>query len=235
MSAASTLTKGWVLHRRPYRDTSLLIEVLTPEHGRLGLVARGFRGRRKQDSIEPLALYDMTVGLGAGHSDLGRLNGAQLLRRAGLAGEAALCGLYLNELLLRCLTRHDPHPQLHTHYAVALDALATARMPGPVLRRFELSLLAELGYGMELAVDANGAAIHAGTRYRWVPDHGLVPSTAGGDVSGATVLGLAAGAFDTPQIQREARTLLQQGLRPLLGDQPLRTPAMLRKLRQFGP
>lgn len=236
MSARSTLASAWVLHRRPYRDTSLLIEVLTEDHGRLGLLARGVRGRRRQDSIEPLARYEIGFGLGSGVSDLGRLHTAHLEQRAGLAGEATVCGLYLNELLLRCLARQDPHPALFGGYADTLAALAASDEPGPVLRRFERALLGELGYGLELTLDANGASIRAEARYRWVPDHGLVPSTvADGSVSGDSIQALATDALRSPTQQREARQLLQQGLQPLLGDRPLQTPGMLRQLRRLSP
>ena len=106
----------------------------------------------------------------------------------------------------------------------------------PVLRRFERALLGELGYGLELTLDANGASIRAEARYRWVPDHGLVPSTvADGSVSGDSIQALATDALRSPTQQREARQLLQQGLQPLLGDRPLQTPGMLRQLRRLSP
>ena len=152
------LEPGFVLHHRPFRDTSLLLEVLSMEHGRVGLVARGARGPRSRlkgllQPFRPLLLSWQLRG------ELGTLTAAEsaAVSAPPPSGGERLLGLYyLNELLLRLTARLDPHPGLYQGYAAAVAALADQAALAPELRRFEKRLLDVLGYGPELRFDATG-------------------------------------------------------------------------------
>lgn len=227
-------TQAWVLHRKPYRDTSLLIDVLTAEHGRLALVGRGARRARKRDPVEPLALYDIAFALGRGASDLGSLRSAERVASPELRGEAGLCGLYVSELVLRLLSRNDPAHGVFAAYSACLGALADSA-PGraaDTLRAFELALLGELGYAPDLHSDANGRPLAATGRYRWLHEHGFVPVSGAADgVSGDALQALAAQQWAGDAQRHDARRALRAVMQPLLGDKPLQTPALLRQLR----
>src|SRR6266404_7748539 len=141
---------AFVLHAHPYRETSLIVEALTADYGRVAMVARGARRARSElrgvlQAFQPLSLS----WLGAG--ELKTLVKAEW--RGGLplvTGSALLCGFYLNELLLKLLPREDPHPRLFDAYESALSRLANGADQAPVLRQFELELMAELGYALPL-------------------------------------------------------------------------------------
>src|SRR6478672_7918420 len=148
---------AFVLHTYPYRETSLIVEALTERAGRVAMVARGAKRPRSElrgvlQAFQPLALS------WAGAGELKTLAKAEW--RGGLplpAGAALLCGFYLNELLLKLLPREDPHPALFAHYEDALRALtehSTGAAQAVVLRRFELKLLAEVGYALALTHEA---------------------------------------------------------------------------------
>ena len=227
--------QAWVLHRKPYRDTSLLIDVLTAEHGRLALVGRGARRSKKRDPVEPLALYTLNFSTGRGASDLGSLHSAERIASPELAGDRCLSGLYASELVLRLLSRNDPAPGVFAAYSACLGALVDDG-PGAVadnLRRFELALLGELGYAPDLTHDANGQAIVAVRRYRWLHEQGFVPVSGGADgVQGATLLALATQQWADDADRADARRAMRAIMQPLLGEKPLQTSALLRSLRR---
>ena len=129
MSARVALAPAWVLHARPYRDTSLLLEALTDEHGRVGLVARGVRGPkgRWRGLLQPLQPLLLSW---SGRGELGTVAGCEAAGPAVvLRGEALLSAWYLNEVLLRVLQRNDPQPAIFSVYGAALAALATEPAP----------------------------------------------------------------------------------------------------------
>lgn len=226
------LQPAWVLKATPYSDTSLLVEALTPAQGRIGLVARGARGPKSRTRVllqpfRPLLLSWNEAG------ELGSLTGAETAGMPhALDGERIFSGWYLNELLLRLLARHDPHPGVVDAYALALQALSGERDEAAceaALRRFELHLLAELGFGLDWPED-----LRPEDGYRWHADQGLLrmPAPTSETLSGAALIALRDEALRTPEDLLTARRLLRAMLAPLLGNRPLATAAVLRQLRQ---
>ncbi len=122
---------AFILHSRPYRETSLLLECLTRDFGRIGLVARGVRRERTRVPralLQPLA----PIRLGwSGRGELATLTHVEA-NAAGfdLQGDALLCALYLNELVLRLTPRQDPQPELFTDYLRTLTRLGARRTAG---------------------------------------------------------------------------------------------------------
>jgi DNA repair protein RecO (recombination protein O) len=223
------LQPAWLLSRREYRDTSLLIEAYTRDHGRIGLVARGVRGPRSTRSAALQTFRPLLLSWNEG-GDLGSLTGVENAGAAlELGGEALFCGWYVNELLLNLLTRHDPHPPLFGVYAESLQRLAQEPVQ-PVLRAFELALLAELGYGLRLPGELRGDVDYV---YDW--EDGPLPATAGsrGTFPGRSLIALRddrlAGA--DPTVLEAARRLLRAAIRRQLGDRELSTPKLLREMR----
>jgi len=141
-----------------------------------------------------------------------------------LSGAALLCGFYLNELLLKLLAREDAHAGLFDDYATALQALAvdpTGAAQAAILRRFEVRLLAAMGYAMQLTRDVDDVAIDAARAYHYAPDRGprLVvghvarePGAHPRVVRGSTLLALAAGSFPDVESAADAKRLMRDVL-----------------------
>lgn len=235
MTVTPSLIPAFVLHSRPYRDTSLLLEVFSAEQGRVGLVARGARTARNRQRgllqpFQPLLLSWTARG------DLGTL---ATVEAAGapfaLRGHGLYGGFYANELLVRLLHRHDPHPELYPVYCAVLAGLAQADDPEPALRRFELRLLEALGYGLQLERDIHGAELEAESLYDYRPEEGAAPleqaaQARGVKISGRSLLALRDQCLDDAEVRRDARRLTRAALDPHLGSVPLKTRAVLRQL-----
>ena len=246
------LQPAYILHSRPYRDTSLLIEAFSRDHGRVGLVARGARGARRRNPLSAghLQPFGPVLLSWTGQGELATLTGADRdpgapAARLRASGEGLLCGLYANELLLRLLARSDPHPGLFDDYDALLGGLASGD-PAPVLRRFEKRLLEALGYGLSLTHTFDtGEAVEPGRVYCYFPDRGATQGGQAGrgtghdgavPVSGDSLLALAAERFEglTAQAQSEIRRLTRAALDLQLGERPLHTRGLLRESRKRG-
>src|SRR5438270_2846985 len=164
---------AFVLHAHPYRETSLIVEALTADYGRVALVARGAKRPRSELRGVLQAFQPLTLSW-AGAGEIKTLMRAEW--RGGLplvTGSALLCGFYLNELLLKMLPREDPHPRLYRDYESTLASLAAGAEQAPVLRQFEVRLLAELGYALPLPHQADtGRPIDPEARYYYAFDRG---------------------------------------------------------------
>jgi len=215
---------AYVLHARAYRETSLLLEAFTRDHGRVGVVARGVRRERSRlprgvlQPLQPLLLDWSATG------ELGTLISAEAASAPfALSGEALLAAIYLNELVLRLSGRGDPHPAAFAAYADCLARLASGTGIGWTLRRFERDLLADLGYALLLDRDAVDAALLPEQDYAYDPESGARTWTAGDGrmprVSGAALLAL--GADRTPDAAQLAqlRRLMRSVIRHHLGGE----------------
>ena len=236
-----TLQPAYLLHRRPFRDSSQLLEVLTAEYGRIGMVARGVRRKaRGGSSASLLQAFSPLLLSFAGRGELKTLTGVEVGGGIEpLQGDALLSGFYLNELLVRLLHRDDPQPDVFAAYAVALASLAGKAAIDEALRAFEFDLLEALGYRVELEVDAEaGHRIDAAGQYLYRPGVGLFPcvrehvaDAAAGVYRGADIHAVAKGDFHGPAGQ-VAKRLARAALAELLGDSPLRSRELFRQARQ---
>lgn len=230
---------GYVLHAYAYKETSLIVEVLTRRHGRLGILARG--ARRPRSALRGLLLAFQPLRLSwSGASELSTLHTAEWSGgEAALAGTGLMCGFYLNELLMRLLPREDPHEALFDAYGECLARLAAGEPQAIVLRRFERRLLAELGYAPMLDREAaGGGAIDPAKRYAYQPDRGPVETRADahqgeGDlvVSGRTLLDIASDDYRDAGTRDEALRLMRALIAERLGGQSLHTRAVLAELK----
>ena len=164
---------AFVLHARAWRETSLLVEVLSAEHGRIGLVARGVRGPKKhvlRAALQPLQSIRFD---GVQRGELAQLTAAEAVDAAPLLhGDAVLAAFYLNELCMRLAPRQAPQPELHAAYARVRERLRAGEALAWILRRFERDLLDALGSGFDYASDGDGAPIDPAARYRLEAEHG---------------------------------------------------------------
>ena len=238
---------AYLLHSRPYRDTSALLELWTLEFGRVGLVARGARGARSAwrgalNSFQPLQVS------WSGGGDLKTLRDLEPDGIVGLPqGESLAAAYYVNELLLRTCQRQDPHPQLYLSYVKLMAALCDADVTasGGVerpLRYFEVALLAELGYGLIVDVDESGQILNPAMEYCYVHERGPVNEASlggqGGSAIGVRITGqllvdLQAARLDDSQLPM-AKRLMRSLLQPHLGDKPLESRRLWAAISKVG-
>ncbi len=223
------LHPAFILHSRPYRETSVLLELLTHEHGRLSAIAKGVRTSRSQlkSLLQPFTPLLMSW---QGKGELMTLIGAEANGCATpLKGDCLLSGLYLNELLMRVLPKFDAQPQLYTNYQNTLLELQGSRLEQKALRLFEKKLLEELGYGIPLnSVAKTLTAFTAENYYRFHPEHGFEHCEADDKADMAVFLGKSLLAIAAEQLQeenclRDCKRLMRLALAPLLGQRPLQS------------
>lgn len=232
--SAPKLKPAFVLHRRRYGDSSLLLELFSEAQGRVAVIAkgalsgRGSRGALLQPFVPLLADW-------RGRGEVQSLVNAEPAGNAiRLQGRALYCGFYVNELLVRLTQRHDPQLLLFARYGQTLSELACGGDAEPLLRRFELTLLQALGAVAELALEADGQTpVAAQQRYRMDPETGPLPTGADdpAGVAGETLLALARGDALAGTPRREARQLLRAILAHHLGDRPLKSRELFRAIR----
>lgn len=221
---------AFVLHARAWRETSLLVEVLSQDHGRLGLVARGVQGPKKhvlRAALQPL----QHVRLGAVlRGELAQLRSAEALDAAPrLTGDAMLAGFYVCELVLRLAPRQDPAPELYAAFADVRRRLGEASLAWS-LRRFERDLLEAIGLGLGFDTDGEGEAIEPAARYRLDPEHGPRRLRRDGEAAdrtsaatGAALLALAADVPPEPADMASLRRALRGVLAFHLGPRGLKS------------
>ncbi|MCZ6709019.1 MAG: DNA repair protein RecO [Gammaproteobacteria bacterium] len=243
--------EAFVLHLRPYRETSAIVELMTLEHGRVSVVARGVRGRKRKGAETLIPFVRMLVGW-SGRGELRTLTAFEPTEHHWLVGKSLYAGLYLNELMLRLLRSDDPHAELFRGYALTVCALAgeapsalagEAPSHTPIdtliektLRRFEKLLLKECGYELVFDRDADtGERVSAQARYFLEPDFGFRRLAAGKDglrsYRGATLLAIAADHFDEIEVRRVAKRIMREALAPHLGNRPLHSRSLFRASR----
>ncbi|MEE1921126.1 DNA repair protein RecO [Pseudomonas sp. 148P] len=218
---------AYVLHNRAYRETSALVDFLTPQ-GRVRAVMR--RARGKGGSLaRPFVPLEVELRGRGELKNVGRLDSVGVA--AWLVGDALFSGLYLNELLTRLLPAEDPHPALFEHYAATLQALAAGRPLEPLLRSFEWRLLDELGYAFALDQDINGDALVPDGWYRLQVDAGLerVYLLQPGLFSGVELAAMAEADWEAPGALSAAKRLMRQALAVHLGGRPLVSRELFRK------
>ena len=229
------LTPGYLLHHRPWRDTSRILEVLTREHGRLTLFARGVRGPNAKLApvLQPFQLLLLSW---SGRGEAPQLTAAERAAAAGpLPQDRLLAAFYLNELLLKLTTPHDALPELFDHYHGTLEQLRGGTPLEPALRLFEKRLLEVLGYGLDLSTEArSGLPLEPGAYYDFHPGVGLLPArgAAASALRGHSLLSLARESLREERELEDARRVLQAALGACLEGRPLTTRQVARAMKR---
>ena len=232
------LQPAYVLHQRAYRNTSAIIELFTPEQGRVGVVAKGVRGKKPRWPALLQTFQPLLVSWNQG-GELGLLTTAEAQGSAlTISPQFIASGFYLNEILLRLLQRHDAQLELFGWYDTALrelsalEASTESSILEVTLRRFEMRLLATLGYGLVLDHDVHRSVpVQAEQQYIYHLEQGPMLVDARVDdyssesfgipVTGHTLLAMQADDFSADTTRREAKHLLRGVLGVYLGSKPL--------------
>lgn len=233
MSAATELHHAYVLHSRSYRETSLIVDFLVPEVGRLSAVAKGARRAKSPQRSLLQPFYPLLVSW----QGKGELKNLRVLESNGnlqrLQGKALFSAMYLNELLVRLLKAEESCEALFDHYEQAIAALASIRADEPVeaiLRTFEMRLLETLGYSLSFPESTDSEYYYLSADNEWLPLAGVPNSQQ--QPNCFKVLELQAIARDdyrTLEVLRAAKRLMRLVLTPLLGNRPLRSKELFRQ------
>jgi DNA repair protein RecO (recombination protein O) len=228
---------SFVLHSYPYKETSLIVDMFTRDHGRIGVVAKGAKRplsklRGVLQTFQPLSITF------SGKSELRTLIDADWVGgMLPVEKTALLCGFYLNELLVKLLARDDPHPKLFDHYVATLNELAHNEPVQIVLRKFERALLKETGVAADLTRDTGTRApVEADGAYVVDPERGARRAQAGDTwpvVSGKTLIDMENEHYGDPQTQAQSKQLMRFLLAYQLGGAPLNTRQILIDLMQL--
>ncbi len=219
-------TPCYILHSRDYRESSLILEIMSRESGRVSLLAKGAKRHKKQQGIN-FNLYQKYLMSWVSRSELGTLVDIELASLTTvLKPEQMITGFYMNEITLKLLHKHEPHPELFDAYNASIIQLSSNHSEQIILRYFEKKLLQSLGYGLVLDHDVQtGEAIVAAGNYYYQLDCGpsVTTATTGSNiaVSGKTLIELDHETLSDPENITEAKTLLRLILTQHLGDKPL--------------
>ena len=220
------LQPAYILHTRPYRDTSMLVDFLTPQFGRFTAVVRGVRSRKtpKRNLLNPFTCLLISF---QGKTDLKLLTHFEAgALHFNLAEKYLFSGFYLNELLMRLLPASDSHKDIFYLYQQSLQNLHDRREIESVLRNFELCLLADLGYAIDFQTDAkNGSAITMDRFYCLDVQQGFFLADASipvsYQISGQHIIAIAEQNYQELAVRQAAKRITRLLLKPLLGVKPL--------------
>lgn len=219
--------RGFVLHRRAYSETSLLVDVFTEDTGRLSLLAKGARARRSawKSVLQPFTPLLLRWSGRSGLKILTKAEPAAIT--LPLQQTALYSGFYVNELICRVLEQETAQPQLFQDYLRCLTELAgTPLAVEPVLRRFEFQLLQSLGYGVDfLHCAGSGQPIDENMTYRYREEQGFMASLIKDNLTfyGRDLLAFEQRRFDDSTVLQAAKRFTRLALKPYLGSKPLKS------------
>lgn len=225
---------GFVLHRIPYRETSVIIECFLQHHGRISLVAKGVRTERSplKSLLQPFAPLHFNAR-GKSHLKtltLAEANASPII----LNGASLMSAWYVNELLMRLLPKEEPNAHLYFSYHATLLALENSKAIEKTLRIFEKNLLAALGYELPLIHDADSnRAIIYDHYYQFIPEHGFIESIKKENTDvflGEDLQAIANEQFTHSKVLQAAKRLMRLAIWPLLGGKPLKTRELFKEM-----
>lgn len=227
---------AYILHHRPFRDTSLILDIVTKDHGKIALVARGARSTKSRLAGILRPFLPLSISWVA-RGDLGTLTGAEAAGSPmGIHGDGMLAAFYVNELMLHFLHRHDPQPEIFALYAEVVGRLGSSHEVAPSLRAFELKFLSLLGYAVSFQPNSGSEAeLDPDRNYEYRVEQGpvLVERAEGPMVfQGAILQSIQAQSFDDPAVLRAAGRLLRQLIHHHLGGKELKSRKVLMEMHR---
>ncbi len=219
-------TSCYILHHRDYLESSLILEIFSREYGRISLIAKGAKRNKKKQGLN-YNLYQEYLMKWVNKSELGVLIDTELATiMTSMSPNEIMTGFYMNEIILRLLHKHEPHPELFDTYNTTIKELSNNNTDQVLIRYFEKKLLQSLGYGMIFDLDLNtGKEIVAENKYYYKLDFG--PTSNSDDnksvipISGKTLIDLGNETLTDIKNKNEAKILLRSLLNQYLGEKPL--------------
>ncbi|MDD5410588.1 MAG: DNA repair protein RecO [Methylobacter sp.] len=226
------LQPAFILQQRKYRETSLIIDVLTRDFGRISLLAKGVR-KAKSKTVGLLQPFVPLIISYVGKAELKTLTDVEIIQPfSEIKGLALYCGFYINELVSCFLHKYDPHPEVFGHYKDCLTGLADSSKMEAALRLFELDLMDSVGYGLQLEYDANDKPIDPLKKYAFTAGQGPIESV-DGQFSGKTLQAISLREFTDPQVLCEAKILMRTVIDVYLQGKPLKSRTVINKIIKY--
>ncbi len=227
----------YLLHRRSFRETSLLLEIFSEEYGRIGAIARGAKSARggMTATLQPFQLLDISWG---GYGELKKVFKAELVEGGRpLQGEMLIAGFYLNELMMHLLHRDDPHSELFQIYHTTIKQLSEGCEDLEwTLRQYEKQLMETIGYGLLLTHEAeHGEIVTSDQRYCYLLEQGPVKMKShcvGIEISGKTLLHLDSGELPDDTVRKESKKLMRYLIASQTGNKTLNSRKLFSHKRQ---
>ncbi|MDI1278695.1 DNA repair protein RecO [Methylobacter sp.] len=227
--SAVYLQPAFILQQRKYRETSLIIDVLTRDFGRISLLAKGVRKTKSKTAGMLQPFIPLLVSY-FGKAELKTLTDVEMIQPfSEIKGLALYCGFYINELVGYFLHKYDPHPEVFGHYGECLWCLSDGPNVEAALRQFELNLMECAGYGLQLEYDDNESPIESLKKYEFNAGKGAV-EVVDGPFSGKTLLALSSGELTDPQVLSEAKILMRMVIDVYLQGRQLKSRSVINKV-----
>ena len=217
-----------MLHTRPFKETSLLVDLFTRNHGKISVIAKGAKRPKSKIGIikTPSCLFFVSC---TGRGELKILTHCEIKEYFFPIAEAFNSVVYLNELLIKLLEKEDAHPEIFDHYLIVCGSLKRKNKEKleKNLRSFELTLLKEIGYGLDLNFEGNSdIEIKEDTSYKFVPAVGFLPQSNSesnkNNFSGRDILNLSTGNFSSPDTLLASKQIMRQAIDFHLGNKTLK-------------
>jgi DNA repair protein RecO (recombination protein O) len=230
--SAVYLQPAFILQHRKFRETSLIIDALTRDFGRVSLLAKGVRKAKSKTAGLLQPFIPLTLSY-FGKAELKTLTDVEISQPSiQLQGLALYCGFYVNELVGCFLHQYDPHPEVFVFYGNCLSSLSESSKIEAALRIFELDLMDAVGYGLQLDYDFhNEKAVHPASKYHFIVEQGPIEAP-DGYFSGKTLQALKSREFTNPQVLIEAKTLMRTVIAVYLNGKTLKSRAVINKISQ---
>jgi DNA repair protein RecO (recombination protein O) len=223
------LQPAFILQQRKYRESSLIIDVLTRDFGRISLLAKGVRKAKSKTAGMLQPFIPLLISY-FGKAELKTLTDVEIIQPfSEIKGLALYCGFYINELVVCFLHKYDPHPEVFSDYRECLFALSHGSNIEAALRLFELNLMEYAGYGLQLEHDDDQRPIESSKKYDFNVGRGPVEAV-DGQFSGKTLQALSARELTGTQVLSEAKILMRTVIDVYLQGKQLKSRAVINKI-----
>ena len=231
--SAVYLQPAFILQQRKFKETSLILDVLTRDFGRVSLLAKGVRKAKSKTAGVLQPFIPLAVSY-LGKTELKTLTHVEIIPPfIQLQGLALYCGFYVNELVACFLHQYDPHPEVFAYYSECLRCLSDSSKIEAALRIFELDLMDAVGYGLQLDYDFHHEkVVQPITHYHFNAEQGPIEAP-DGHYSGKTLLALKAREFTDTHVLSEAKMLMRTAIAVYLQGKPLKSRAVINKIINY--
>jgi DNA repair protein RecO (recombination protein O) len=231
--SAVYLQPAFILQQRKFKETSLILDVLTRDFGRVSLLAKGVKKAKSKTAGVLQAFVPLAVSY-VGKTELKTLTHVETIPPfIQLQGLALYCGFYVNELVACFLHQYDPHPEVFAYYSDCLRCLSDSSKIETALRIFELDLMDAVGYGLQLDYDFHHEKVVQPLKhYHFHAEQGPIEAL-DGDFSGKTLLALKSREFTDTQVLSEAKMLMRTAIAVYLQGRPLKSRAVINKIINY--
>lgn len=227
---------AYILHQRLFRDTSQILEVFTKDYGRLSIMSRGSRAQksRLRNILQPFRALELSW---SGRGEMPTLIGAEPAAQsvAFLQGKSLACALYVNELVMYLIHKHDVHETLFSQYHQTVNRLFETKKLESELRCFELSLLDHLGVLVDLSLDvATGMRLQESVQYYFHIERGLCKFDGSFEpknipvLTGKSLLAISENRLEQPEVLKDAKTLMRYLINYSLAGKTLKSRELFR-------